>query len=518
MSTDRRSYPETGGKPTNGYPQMEPAEAGRAKRRKTKLKKRGFRIFSRIWSFAYAALLAVFLVVVIQADLIPAKYLIPGVVVLGLISLFIFLTLFVIRVKNARKVIALLLSIFLMIGYGYAIPKVRSTTKFVKTVTTEKTQKATFYVLAKKDSSLKKLEDLGETDSREVGTHREEGGTYAKARAAVRKRADVKFETKSDLNELADQMINGKVPAILLSEGHYQALCEKNSAFKQGAKILSTLKVTIKNEDLSKNVDVTKQSFNIYLSGLDTAGNIDVTARSDVNMIITVNPKTHTVLLTTLPRDMQIKLMDKGQARDKLTHTGIYGIQETIKSVENLTGISMNYYLKVNYSTVKTFIDAIGGIDVNNDITFTTHGQGVGYYFKKGQIHLDGAHALGFARERHSFEDGDVQRNRNQAKIIEAVIKKATSSETILSSYSDILNKCKDYMQINMTPKEISSIVKMQLNSGASWKVQRQSLKGTDSSQQCYSSGSNYVYVMIPDENLLQKAADNIVAVQNGER
>ena len=233
-------------------------------------------------------------------------------------------------------------------------------------------------------------------------------------------------------------------------------------------------------------------------------------------MIVTVNPKTHTVLLTSIPRDYEIKLTSKDNAVDKLTHTGIYGIQQTIKSVEKLTGLDMNYYLKVNYTTVKKFIDAIGGVDVYSDYTFTTSGQGVYYTFYKGKNHLDGAHALAFARERHSFAAGDVQRNKDQAKIVEAVIKKASSSDTIMTKYSSILNACKDYMEINMTSKEIKSLVKMQLTNGYKWKIIKQNMTGNGVTEQCYSTGTYNVYVMQPTEKQIVKAVDKIVAVQDG--
>ena len=174
----------------------------------------------------------------------------------------------------------------------------------------------------------------------------------------------------------------------------------------------------------------------------------------------------------------------------------------------------MNYYVKVNYSTVKKFINAIGGIDVVSDYEFDTHGQ-AHYHFKKGKIHLNGNEALAFARERKAFKDGDRQRNKDQAKIMEAIIKKATGSYTILTKYMQILDSCKKYIRINMTQSEIRKIIKMQLAGGYIWDIKKQNITGENSFGQCYSTGSYNVYVLNPDKKSLNKAIDVIKEVEN---
>ena len=154
--------------------------------------------------------------------------------------------------------------------------------------------------------------------------------------------------------------------------------------FRSDTKIIYTVEVEKETKDIVKDVNVTEEPFNVYISGLDTEGSISTVSRSDVNMIVTVNPKTHKVLLTSIPRDYEIKLPSKQNVLDKLTHTGLYGIEETIASVEQLMGIDINYYVKVNYTTVTKMVDAIGGIDINSDYAFTTHGMGVYYAFNEG--------------------------------------------------------------------------------------------------------------------------------------
>lgn len=277
-------------------------------------------------------------------------------------------------------------------------------------------------------------------------------------------------------------------------------------------------KINTADSSLAKRVSVTDDSYNIYISGIDITGNIDTVSRSDVNMIVTVNPKTHKILLTSIPRDYLIKLPSANYASDKLTHTGAYGIDDTLGAVEDLLGIDMNYYVKVNYSTVLKLVDSIGGIDVNSDYTFTTSGMKSIYTFNKGMNHLNGKQALAFARERHSFPDGDIQRNKNQQKVMQAVLKKVSSSKTLIMKYSDILGGIQDYMKTNFTGTEIRDLIKMQVRDMPNWKITKQNMVGTDSTEFCYSTGADQeVSVVVPDATSMEKAVTKIKQVESGK-
>lgn len=266
----------------------------------------------------------------------------------------------------------------------------------------------------------------------------------------------------------------------------------------------------------AKTVDVTNTPFNFYVSGLDMEGSIAEDGRSDVNMIVTVNPNTHKILLTSLPRDAYIDLKSVA-AKDKLTHTGLFGIEETVGVAEELLGLDINYYGKVNYTTVTRLVDAIGGIDVVSDYTFDTHGMGVYYIFYEGENHLDGSRALAFARERKSFADGDLQRNRNQQIVLEGILKKALSSTTILTKYTSILNAVKENVDLNLSAGDIQKLVKMQLADMPSWQIERQSIIGTPDADVCYSEGSQVRSIVILDPESVQQAKDKIVAVMEGK-
>lgn len=271
-------------------------------------------------------------------------------------------------------------------------------------------------------------------------------------------------------------------------------------------------------------VAVTEKPFNIYISGMDYRGDIDKTeGRSDVNMVVTVNPRTHRILLTSFPRDYEVELSNHNGATDKLTHTGMYGIKVGEDAVSQLTGVKMNYYVKVNFTTIQKFIDAIGGVTVNSDVDFTSEvwegGDSEGdkvvsrHHFVKGENHLDGQLALSFARERHAFENGDNQRIKNQQAVFQAILEKISSSTTLLNKYNKILGAVGDYMRTNMSEKEIQSIVKMQLDEMPSWYVEKYDVTGHDSYKTTYSGGAQELYVMEHDEDSLATARANIKTV-----
>ena len=258
-------------------------------------------------------------------------------------------------------------------------------------------------------------------------------------------------------------------------------------------------------------VDVTSKPFNIYISGMDTTGKITEEARSDVNMIITVNPKTHKVLMTSIPRDYLVELQN-GE-KDKLTHTGLMGIDETTSDVEDLLGIKINYYVKVNYNTLKDLVNSIGGITINSDKAFISY---IGKYrFVEGENQLDGAKALAYARERHAYSDGDNHRVRTQQEVLKAIVKKLTGSTTLLTRYNKILKYLAPTMEMNLTRAEVKALVKFQLGKNPKWKFESNSLEGFDAFSTVYSAGNQQLYVMKPDEESIKKARQKIKEIEH---
>ena len=285
------------------------------------------------------------------------------------------------------------------------------------------------------------------------------------------------------------------------------------SAYAMGT--LSFLDNTSVQND-SRVASVTKEPFNVCITGIDVNGKIDEQGRSDVNMIVTVNPKTEQILMTSIPRDYQIYMPDKDNAMDKLTHTGFYSVETTIGAEENLLDTKINYYVKVNFTTVKMFIDAIGGIDVYSEYEFTPVKK-KDWTVQKGWNHMDGKQALAFARERKAFLDGDNQRIKNQQAVFEAIIKKATSSKTMLLSYNKMLNNLRDYFRMSFSSGELRSLLKLQLAKDPEWKIYRNTIRGGDGSLPTYTTGNAYAYVMTQDEDSINNAKELINAVLEGK-
>lgn len=261
---------------------------------------------------------------------------------------------------------------------------------------------------------------------------------------------------------------------------------------------------------------ITREPFNVCITGIDVRGTIEEQGRSDVNMIVTVNPKTEQILMTSIPRDYQIYMPDKDNAMDKLTHTGFYSVETTIGAEENLLDTKINYYVKVNFTTVMMFIDAIGGIDVYSEYEFYPVKRDW-WKVEKGWNHMNGREALAFARERKAFVDGDNQRIKNQQAVFEAIIKKATSSKTMVLSYNKILSNLKDYFQMSFSSAELRSLVKFQIGRSPDWKIFKNTIVGGNGSMPTYTTGNAYAYVMTQDETSINNAKDLINAVLSGQ-
>ena len=257
------------------------------------------------------------------------------------------------------------------------------------------------------------------------------------------------------------------------------------------------------------NTKIAEKPFTVLISGMDTTGKIDEEARSDVNMLVTVDPQKHKILLTSIPRDYLVKLPSKDNAEDKLTHSGLYGIDETRGAIEKLLDVKIDYYVKVNYNTVVQFINAIGGIYINSDHAFTTY---IDHYrINKGTNFLKGEQALAFARERQAFKDGDNQRVKNQQIVLKGIFHRFTQSPEIIAKYTKILDRIAPYMETDMSPAEIRALVKLELKNHKEWKIENNAVEGAgDSTRRVYSSGSTPVYVMTPDKESIKKAHDLI--------
>ena len=324
---------------------------------------------------------------------------------------------------------------------------------------------------------------------------------------------DLKVEDSSSYLAAYKRLLAGETKAIVLNSV-FENLIEQE--YPDHAKKIKK----IYTKELTKTVEAPKSSqnkaFNIYISGIDTYGPISSVSRSDVNIIMTVNQETKKILLTTTPRDAYVPIADGGNNQnDKLTHAGIYGVDASIHTLENLYGIDLNYYARLNFTSFLKLIDLLGGVDVYNDQEFTSlHGK---YHFPVGNVHLDSEQALGFVRERYSLANGDGDRGRNQQKVISAIVQKLTSAEA-LKNFDDIMQSLQDSVQINMPPETMVSLVNAQLVSGGKYTVITRDLKGTGRMDlPSYAMPDSSLYMLEVDPNSLETLKTEIKDIMEGK-
>ena len=307
-------------------------------------------------------------------------------------------------------------------------------------------------------------------------------------------------------------LVSGEAKAIVLNSVFENIIESEYTDYASKIRKIYTKNITkeVAAPKVSKN-----KSFNVYVSGIDTYGPISSVSRSDVNILMTVNRDSKKILLTTTPRDSYVPIADGGNnQKDKLTHAGIYGVDSSIHTLENLYGVDINYYVRLNFTSFLKLIDLLGGVDVYNDQEFTSrHGK---FHFPVGNVHLDSEQALGFVRERYSLADGDRDRGRNQQKVIVAIIQKLTSTEA-LKNYSDIIQGLQDSLQTNMPIETMMDLVNAQLESGGSYKVNSQDLKGTGQmGLPSYAMPDSNLYMMEIDDSSLAAAKSAIQDVMEG--
>ena len=322
------------------------------------------------------------------------------------------------------------------------------------------------------------------------------------------KKVDVKVDDVASYQEAYDNLKSGKSKAMVLS-GSYASLLESvDSNYASNLKTIYTYKIKKKNSNSAKQVD--SKVFNIYISGIDTYGSISTVSRSDVNIIMTVNMNTHKILLTTTPRDAYVKIPGGGADQyDKLTHAGIYGVETSEQTLENLYGIKIDYYARINFTSFLKLIDQLGGVTVHNDQAFTSlHGK---FDFPVGDIQMNSEQALGFVRERYSLDGGDNDRGKNQEKVISAIVNKLASLNSV-SNFTSIVNNLQDSVQTNMSLDTINALANTQLDSGSKFTVASQAVTGTGSTGQLtsYAMPNSSLYMMKLDDSSVESASQAI--------
>ena len=468
------------------------------KNSKKKVKKKS--TISKLISTIFLILSFTLLFLLINLKVLPNKYLLPiigSIVVINFISFCL--------LKYSKSKIIKFVFILLCFGMSYGVYSLFNTKNILSSMNIDY-KLNNYVVLVNNYSNYNNIDDL---NNKVIGILEDDKNFIKKIK--------IKYEKRefNDVISVVNSLFDNDVDGIILEESYYDMLCEEDSNinnFKSKVRIIYKFNYKSKISNITKDVNTSKDSFTIYVSGIDTYGSISSSSRSDANMLVTVNPTTHQILLISIPRDYYVDLVGKN-GKDKLTHSGIYGIDTTVKSVEKLLSIDINYYYKINFTSLINIVDSLGGVDVYSKYNFISKD---GYKYSEGYNKVNGKEALSFVRERKAFSAGDRVRNINQQAMVEALFRNVTNPN-ILVKYNSLLGSIKNNFVTNMPEKSLTNLIKNQLDSNAKWNITSYSLDGTNSREYTYSYKTNTLYVMIPNNYTVENAKKLIKQVYDGK-
>ena len=464
--------------------------------------KKGNRIsFMKYLSIFLLIVSVLVLVLVYFINVLPLEYFVVLVVLIAITDFFaVMLLLSKGRVRNA---IGIIMSIILLIIMIFVITYELNTIDFLKQFGFNSYKTEIYNLVVLENSSYQEIEDLDGKNIAHLSLDEHNGLNNAVQRVEN----EINFDSVvgEDISDLSNKLEDEEVDAIILEDAQLSIIEEENNEFYENIRVIWSTDVEIEIAEIGESVDVTRDSFNILISGIDTYGTITKVSRSDVNILVSVNPSTNKILLTSIPRDYYVLLPDFGEY-DKLTHAGIYGIETSVRTIEKLLDTKINYYVKVNFTSLIDIVDALGGITIESRYDFTSKD---GYHFNKGANTLNGEEALSFARERSAFAEGDRVRGQNQEIILEALIKKSMSAN-IITNYVELLDALDDKFLTNITDDEITDFIKMQISDMKNWKIDAISLDGENAYDYTYSYKNQKLYVMKPYEESIINAKEKI--------
>lgn len=444
----------------------------------------------------------IFIAFINLINILPTIY---SIIISGIVAL---LTTIILIIKKKKKKLKYILSIILIIIYFLSSYYLVITKNYFKSFEKEQYNEDTYLVIVNKNSKYNKLTDL---ENQNIGYINNELKDVKKILNILDEEITIQKKEYTDYNKLFEDLDKNNIKSILIDENYYNIKLEED--ITSNYKIIHEIKTKNIIKNTTKEVDITKDTFTIYISGIDTYGNIETISRSDVNILITVNPTTKQVLLTSIPRDSYVKLPQTKGYKDKLTHAGNYGIEMSINTIKELLNIDINYYIRVNFTTLEKIINALDGIDVYSEYQFISYIDN--YQFYKGYNHMNGKQALAFSRERKSLPNGDIDRGKNQEAVIDGIIRKITSKE-IIYNYSTILKETKNTFQTNLTDKDITSLIKKELTNIGGWNITSTTITGTGKLDYTYSYPNQKLYVMEINNNSLNATYELINKVING--
>lgn len=467
----------------------------------------GRNIAGKLIVFVQFILSCVFFGTVWYSGLLPAGYL----AVLGGVLLLLFGVLLGVQfLRNRIYIAGMVISVLISIALGFGIFYMVRANQMMVDVGGATYKTDNMVVVVRGDDSAQSLSDAKDYVFA-IQTAQDQENTQ-KMLDDVEETLGTEIDVTSyeTIQEEARALLDGEIGAAVYNEAFTGIIEESIEDYSDQVRILYQFGIDTEIDQEETNIE---EPFNIYISGIDVAGPITTNSRSDVNIIMTVNPNTHKILLTTTPRDYYVTLPDvSGDQRDKLTHAGIYGVDVSMSTLERIYGINITYYARVNFTSLIEIVDALGGVDVYSEYAFESRG----YEFQQGINHMDGEAALAFSRERYTFSDGDNQRGKNQEAVLTAILQKVMSP-AILVHASELITSVSDSVETNMTRTEMARFVSRQLSDGAGWEIESVAATGTGDMQSCYSSGSQQLYVMWPDETSVEEISFRMQQVLQGQ-
>ncbi len=445
-------------------------------------------------------------------NIVPNKYLNLFIAIILIVNVIAIILLFIkgIVTKIFSSILYVILSVISIIGIKYSI----NTINYLNKGFSNSEDITTYNVIVLNKSRHEKLEDLKNTTMGYLSIDIDNDEYITN----IKEKVNIDLE-EYNLYELYKSLIDKKIESMLINEAYLDLLEEQYEDLDSKIKIIYSFDIEKEKEQKEEKIEKL-ESVNIYLSGSDSrSGYISTSSRSDVNMIVTVNPNTHTILLTNIPRDYYVQLHGTSGLRDKLTHAGIYGINMSKQTLEDLFGTKIDYSVKVGFRSVIEMIDLVGGIDINSDTAFYSHcgdGGAERVNVKLGMNHFTGPQALSYARERYAYLEGDRHRGENQQQVIEATFTKLISDKGLLLKYDTLLNSFSELYRTDIPKDLITLLIKNQLDKMPSWTMLKQSVTGYDSSNQTYSMPGVMLYVMEPDRTSVNNAIAKIQEVYDG--
>lgn len=441
----------------------------------------------------------IFIIYLIKLNVLPTLYL---AIIIAVILILDIISWFLISKGKIKLIIGYIILLIISIISGIGIYYTNITDSFLSSIQ-EVNEKQLYYVVVNKDSKFKELKDL---DNKSMAIFENQSDNYKKVLNEVEKDIKVKDKKYDNINEIVKDLLDNKIDSLLINSSNKEILDENIATFKNNTRVIDEISIDVikQNEEEYKNK---YGPFNILISGIDTGGPINRVSRSDVNIIMTVNPNTRDILLTSVQRDMEVQLHGIYGITDKLTHAGTYGVDMSRQTLEDFLDTEIPYYIRVNFDSVVKLVDTIGGVDIYNDVAF----RGGTRYFSKGNIHLNGEEALEYSRERKKMPSGDWTRGEHQKTIITAIINKVSSNKDLLTNYADILNNSKDIIQTNIPTEVIKKYVRDQIEDMNSWHIDSTYVKGDGAVyQETYSAPGMKLYVMKPNEESRKEVSKQI--------